>query len=126
MAYYTPGDNQNIGANNFTLRGSTFMNNDAFTGRAIAVLPLLLSAENPIPEILVFNCTFESNEAELGSAVYGSYTALSSVSLITPVIDFQMCTFTNNFLHVQEDRRVTRALYWDRSCVPPQWNRCQI
>ena len=106
VAYYTPGDNQNIGANNFTLRSSTFMNNDAFTGGAIAVLPSLLSAEDPIPQILVFNCTFESNEAELGSAVYGSYIALSSVSLITPVIDFQMCTFTNNFLNAQEDRRV--------------------
>eukprot|EP00731_Ephydatia_muelleri_P035432 Em0124g2a len=106
VAYYTPGDNQNIGANNFTLRSTTFMNNDAFTGGAIAVLPSLLSAEDPIPQILVFNCTFESNVAELGSAVYGSYIALSSVSLITPVIDFQMCTFTNNFLHVQEDRRV--------------------
>ena len=106
VAYYTPGDNQNIGANNFTLRSTTFMNNDAFTGGAIAVLPSLLSAEDPTPQILVFNCTFESNIAELGSAVYGSYIALSSVSLITPVIDFQMCTFTNNFLHVQEDRRV--------------------
>eukprot|EP00731_Ephydatia_muelleri_P000450 Em0001g450a len=106
VAYYTPGDNQNILANNFTLRSSTFMNNDAFTGGAIAVLPSLLSAEDPIPQILVFNCTFESNEAELGSAVYGSYIALSSVSLITPVIDFQMCTFTNNFLNAQEDRRV--------------------
>ena len=106
VAYYTPGDNQNILANNFTLRSSTFMNNDAFTGGAIAVLPSLLSAEDPIPEILVFNCTFESNEAELGSAVYGSHIAHCSGCLTAPVINFQMCIFTNNLLHVQEDRAV--------------------
>ena len=102
VAYYTYGTNRSIGVNNFTLRSSSVANNEAFTGGAIAVVSSLLSVDDPIPKILVFNCTFDSNKAELGSAVYGSYI---SAGFTTPVIDFQMCTFTNNFLTSPLGRR---------------------
>ena len=67
-----------IAANNFTLQSSIFTNNTAYIGGAITVLPSLLSRDNPVPEILLLNRSFESNVAEIVSAMYGSYVALSS------------------------------------------------
>ena len=108
VAYYTPGYNRKIEANHLFIRSSTFQHNNAFTAGAIAVLLSLVNADDPVPELLVSNCTFESNRAEIGSVVHGSYVTLSSASL-TPVIVFQTCTFTNNILDERLDIRITQS-----------------
>ena len=97
LAYYNLGNNLNIAANNITLSSSSFVNNRAFTGGAITVLPSHLNIGDSVPKILLHNCSFESNVAEIGSAMYGSYVSLNSENL-APVIDIQTCTFTNNTL----------------------------
>ena len=97
LAYYNPGYNLNIAANNITLSSSSFVNNRAFTGGAFTVLPSLLDIGGSIPKILLHNCSFDSNVAEIGSAMYGSYVTLNAENL-APVIDIQTCTFANNTL----------------------------
>ena len=96
LAYYKSSYNLKIAANNFTLSSSSFVNNIAFTGGAITVLPSLLDIGDSVPKILLLNCSFESNVAEIGSAMYGSYVALNSENL-----------------------------YWCWSSVP-QWDTCQV
>lgn len=102
VAYYTQGHNA---ANNFTV-WSTFSNNSAFTGGAMALMPALLRTDDPIPGLVVFNSTFEHNLAEIGSAIYSSYIALGS-SDVTPTINITTCSFTNNLLALQFDKKIT-------------------
>ena len=96
--YIDPSNTTNIAANNINISSSTFVNNSAYAGGAITLLPSLIGiGEHAVPEILISNCSFEGNRAKLGSAIYSSDVAVNIARSI-PVINVQSSNFTNNIL----------------------------
>ena len=98
VAYYYPSNTMNILANNFTMWNSNLVNNSAFAGGAITFMPSSIDL-GTAPQTLFFNCSFEGNRAELGSAIY-STDAANNIRTLEAVINFIACIFTNNILTV--------------------------
>ena len=100
---------KNYTRNEILVESSYFTKNKAIQGGAISFSVARQSSSylSQVTYLLVSDCTFDSNIAQLGSAVSGTLYPIFSEGVIAP-LTFQSCHFTSN--HIRYERNASDTL----------------
>ena len=102
---------KNYSRNEILVEYSDFIGNKAIQGGAISfsVARQRWSYLSQVTYLLVLGCTFDSNRAQIGSAVSGTLYPVFSEGFIAPVT-FCDCSFLSNRIRILYDRNLTNTL----------------